>query len=193
MSNSDQENKITKYYQPSAPAYSEHDTTRIGYGSTYPGTVYLSTDIDSLTDQEINCYRLSKTVRIFAIIDIFFGLLYLFFNYYFLIPLLIAFIGYHGAKNYISCSVLTYAIYQIVNNLLRLGFTIYSYVKIREDNNVDDYSKINGQLAITVLLVMLGLYIARFSYKLWKVINRLSGEQILSLLSVDYPIQIIWW
>ena len=94
---------------------------------------------------------------------------------------------------YNSCQVLTYAVYQIANNLMRLGLTIYAYVMIKENGQEDQYNNLTGQLVITILLVMLGLYIARFSYKLYASLRKLTPEQMLNLISLDYPVQIVWW
>lgn len=183
------------YYQPSTPAYptESYNSAAPTYGTPYPDQVYVTTNPASLNDDEFNCYRLSKTVKIFALIDIFFGFIYFWFNFWFIIPLLIASLGYFGAKKYNSCQVLSYAVYQIVNNLARLGFTIWAYVSIKQNNQEDQYPNIDAQLTFTCLLVLLGLYIARFSYRLWKAINKLTSEQILRLISVDHPVQIMWW
>ena len=107
--------------------------------------------------------------------------------------MLIAFIGYYGAVKYNSCQVLTYAVYQITNNLMRLGLTIYAYVMIKENGEEDQYNNLTGQLVITILLVMLGLYIARFSYKLYSSLKRLTPDQIINLKCLDYPVQIFYW
>ncbi len=181
--------------QPTKPTYYQTSTaTPPAYGTPYPpNQIYISTNPGSLTDDEFKCYRLSKTVKIFALIDIFFGFLYLWFNYFFIIPLLIASIGYFGAKNYNSCQVLSYAIYQICLNIGRLAFGVWSYVYIKQNNQEDQYPNVDAQLTITILLALLGLYIARFSYKLWSSIRSLSTDQLLTLISVDHPVQIQWW
>lgn len=183
------------YYQPTTPAYpaDSYNSAPPTYGTPYPDQVYVTTNQASLNDDEHQCYRLSKTVKIFALIDIFFGCIYFWFNFWFIIPLLIASLGYFGAKNYNSCQVLSYAIYQVVNNLGRLGFAIWAYVSIKQNNQEDQYPNVDAQLTFTVLLVLLGLYIARFSYRLWKAINKLTTDQLVKIVSVDHPVQIMWW
>ena len=55
--------------------------------------------IDEETQSLMYTLQLSKTIRTLAVIDIVFTLLYLFYDYYLLIPLLLAWTGYIGAKN----------------------------------------------------------------------------------------------
>ena len=81
------------------------------------------------TDQ-IQCYSLRKTVMFLCGIDIFFGLLYSFYNPYFIIPTFIAGIGYVGAKKYNSCIVLTYLIYITLDWMAKLGIYISNSIFI---------------------------------------------------------------
>uniref|UniRef100_A0A6C0J5Q4 Uncharacterized protein n=1 Tax=viral metagenome TaxID=1070528 RepID=A0A6C0J5Q4_9ZZZZ len=144
-------------------------------------------------DKIVKCYRLSKTVRMFSMIDIFFGCFYAFYSFFYLLPLLIALYGYHSAKSYHSSGVLTYSIYQILNNIMRLTLCSYYYIKIKKNNNIDDYSNENLGLCFVILSNLLGLYIARFSYKLYKSIKSLSDEEHTNLILLNYPIRIIYW
>ncbi len=144
-------------------------------------------------DKIVKCYQLSKTVRMFAIIDIVFGCFYAFYSFFYLLPLLIALYGYHSAKSYNSCGILTYSIYQIANNLMRLILASYYYIKIKKNDNIDDYSNENLGLCFVILSNLLGLYIARFSYKLYKSIKSLTEEEHINLLLLNYPIRIIYW
>lgn len=141
----------------------------------------------------VRCYQLSKTVMLFAMIDIFFGLFYMFYSFLYLIPLIIAVYGYYSAKRYNAGGVLTYTIYQVIVNILRLAFSIYAYVLIRQDSSITDYTPYNLYIALAVLTTMLGLYIARFCYKLYKSIKQLSESDRERLILLNYPIRVIYW
>jgi len=169
----------TKYYQTTQPSQPPNYTV-------YP-TIY------DISEDDINIYYLSRTVQLLALIDICFGFLYGFFNYYFFIPLIFAFLGYFGARNYASCSVLSYATYQIFCNIARMSLTIYNYIDIRENNQEVDYKRINWQLVLAIILCLIGLYIARFSFILWQKIRNLTVDDINKLISIDRPTQIVWW
>ena len=156
----------------------------------YPEAYPVSNDIPSHIAE---CYQLSKTVMLFAMIDIFFGLFYAFFSFYYLLPLLIAIYGYYSAKKYNANGVLFYTIYQVFVNLIRLGFAINSYVLIRNDNSISDYSSYDFYIILAVLTTILGLYIARFCYKLYKAINKLSLLEKERLIMLNYPVRVIYW
>ena len=96
----------------------------------------------------VRCYQLSKTVMLFATIDIFFGLFYMFYSFLYLIPLIIAVYGYYSAKRYNAGGVLTYTIYQVIVNILRLAFSIYAYVLIRQDSTITNYTPYNLYIAL---------------------------------------------
>ena len=52
-----------------------------------------------ISDDMIKTYNYRRSVMWFSGIDIFFSAIYCLYQPYFLIPLLIAFTGYYGAKN----------------------------------------------------------------------------------------------
>ena len=65
--------------------------------TVYATTVLPSHVNDISTDMQL-AYNLSKTIKCLALIDIFFGFLYSFYNFYFIIPIFFALFGYYGAK-----------------------------------------------------------------------------------------------
>ena len=173
MSNNNSENN-GNYYQKTEP-YSNTPTYAQPYAQPYIPTysTTIATDAvpvgnggDNIPENVVDCYRLSKTVMLFAMIDIFFGAFYAFYSCYYLLPLLIAIYGYYSAKNYSAGGVLCYTVYQIVINILRLTLSVYSYVLIRQDNTITDYSYYDWYIVFAVFTSLLGLYIARFGYKL---------------------------
>jgi len=141
----------------------------------------------------VKCYQLSKTVMLFAMIDIFFGLFYMFYSFLYLIPLIIAVYGYYSAKRYNSTGVLTYTIYQVLVNILRLAFSIYAYVLVRQDPSITNYTPYNLYIVLAILTTTLGLYIARFCYKLYKSITELSNSDRERLILLNYPIRVVYW
>ena len=110
-----------------------------------------------------------------------------------MIPLLIAIYGYYSAKKYNSGGVLCYTIYQVVINIIRLGLAIYSYVLIRQDNTITDYTMYNFYIVLSILTTFLGLYIARFGYRLYKSIQSLTDLERDRLIFLNYPVRIIYW
>ena len=91
---------------------------------TAPLAYNLHIFIDDVPQEEIGqteeisadmkkCYSLSRTVKYLATIDFFFAAMYAFFNYYFLIPMMLIYFGYIGAKEYKITYTITYLIYTI--------------------------------------------------------------------------------
>lgn len=156
----------------------------------------MNNNIDNfigISENVINCYRWSKTVMIFALIDIFFGCFYAFYSIYFLIPLIIAFYGYYSAKNYNSSGVLFYCFYQILINIARITFSTFFYIEARKDDSIIHYYYYNWNIILSILSTFLGLYIARFSYKLYRKINKLTFDEKDILIGLNYPIRIVYW
>jgi len=185
---------MTSYHSKSNPDLEQPSssfTQNQIYTTAYP--VPSDHDNQPVPDNVIECYQLSKTVMLFALIDIFFGFFYAFFSFYYLIPLIVAIYGYYSAKRYNSGGVYFYSIYQIFVNIIRLSFSIYAYVLIRQDNTITDYTNYNLYIVLSVFTTMLGLYIARFSYKLYKSINQLSALEKDRLVMLNYPIRVIYW
>ena len=159
----------------------------------YATALPINPNDDVAPDHIVKCYQLSKTVMLFAMIDIFFGLFYMFYSFFYLIPLIIAVYGYYSAKRYNASGVLSYTIYQVIVNVLRLAFSIYSYVLVRQDSNITNYTSYNLYIVLAVLTTMLGLYIARFCYKLYKSITELSDSDRERLIILNYPIRVVYW
>ena len=89
-------------------------------------------DPDSIDDIAVDgnmlkAFNLSQTVQILAGFDIILSFIYALYNYWFFIPLCIAFIGFQGAKKYDNCCSVVYLIYIILNCVSRLGVFIYIY------------------------------------------------------------------
>ena len=184
--NNPTEKNYGSYYSKSEP-YNASAT----YATAVP--VPVSTDTSEIPENIVKCYRLSKTVMMFAAIDIFFSCFYAFYSIFYLIPLIIAIYGYYSAKRYNAGGVLCYTIYQILINVIRLTLSVYSYVLIRQDDSVTNYAPYDWYIAFAVLSTLLGLYIARFGYKLYKYIKELPYDDIQRLIMLNYPVRIIYW
>ena len=88
-----------------------HDTSvPSGAARAIPITPNYTTTFGAqeISNDQIECYSLRKTVMILTGIDIFFSILYSIYNPYFFITTLLAVTGYYGAKNYNACVVFSY-------------------------------------------------------------------------------------
>ena len=180
------------YYSKSEPYTQNPSVTETNvYATAVPIPARLANQ--EIPDDIVNCYRLSKTVMLFAAIDIFFSCFYAFYSLFYLVPLIIAIYGYYSAKRYNAGGVLCYTIYQILINFIRITLSVYAYVLIRQDDSVTNYAPYDWYIAFAVLSTLLGLYIARFGYKLYKAIKQLNYEDVQRLIMLNYPVRIIYW
>ena len=79
-----------------------------------------------ISNDMIKTYNYRRSVMWFSGIDIFFSAIYCLYQPYFLIPLMIAFTGYYGAKKYNVRLVQCYFLYCVLVNII--GRVAYFFV-----------------------------------------------------------------
>jgi len=132
-------------------------------------------------------YR-SKTVKSLALIDIFFSLFYFLFSPYLLIGNLIGLIfsyyGYHGAKVFDVNYTFIYLVYNILKTGISIIFPIiiFSYISYPV-----------GVIIFSVIIMLLNLYITLFVNKFYLNLKNCSEYERSELVSLNYPLTIIIW
>ena len=139
---------------------------------------------DELTDEMFRIYNLSKTTRFLAVIDLFFALIYSFYNVYFFMAFLTAFSGYYGAKYYNSCSLLVYASYLFLNNVIRIITVIYM-VQYYHDNMDEDNNNIFVNIVFATIICILNAWIARFVCVFWNLVKDITPEDKMNLILME--------
>ena len=143
---------------------------------------------NGITDNMLECYGLSKTIKLLAIIDIFFSFFYLFYNPYLIIPLLFNFIGYKGAKDFDYNKIQCYLIFLILYNLLRISsWCFYIY-------NNENYNEIFLGTFFVLLCFFIEVWIIRVVYRLKQCLYQLSNVQldIIKHLKINYGKRVYW-
>ena len=138
----------------------------------------------NLSEKLCNIYNLSKTTRFLAAIDIFFALIYCFYNYFFFIAFIVAFSGYYGAKKYNSTYLLIYATYLFLNNISRIGdiaYTIYYY----DQNKINDRTNVNTSIVLASIFCLFNIYIARFVCVFWSKIKKMTPHEKDTLILIE--------
>jgi len=130
------------------------------------------------TDQ-IQCYSLRKTVMFLCGIDIFFGLLYSFYNPYFIIPTFIAGIGYVGTKKYNSCIVLTYLIYITLDWMTKLGIYISNAI-MQHPDTLDPAARTWWWIFI-IISTLVDIWISKIVWKYWRCLRDMSVLELTEL------------
>jgi hypothetical protein len=125
---------------------------------------------NELTNNMLKTYNLSKSVKIFSLIDMFFSFIYAFYDFYMFFPLICSFAGYYGCKNYRVGYINIYICYQICNILLR---TVLFTVLVNQNTDLSFLSYL-----FFLLTTIIGLWILQITVKLSKVIATLTVEQL---------------
>ena len=135
------------------------------------------------SDDMLKCFSLRHTVKWLALIDFIFSLLFGTINPYFLIPILIAAIGYYGAKHYNKCIVLLYLAYITVSWITKLGLFIYYYKKLTSDSAAERA----WGLCLVTLTTVVDIWISKLVYKFWRCMANMDTLELHALKDMGSP------
>ena len=159
-------------------------------------TITMTAFIPTLPNENAKyIYRLSRTVRLFAVLDFIFGIFMFFFGpigMYIIVRLFCSFSGYYGAKRYDYCLTNLYLIFLVLGTIAELGF-IYIYEQLYHDNKITQNVLLVG-IGYQILFFILKIYICRFvcifSSKMFNLDKCLKND----LIKYDnQPVEIIYW
>jgi len=132
-----------------------------------------------ISDDQVECYSLRKTVMLLCGIDIFFGLLYAFYNPYFIIPTLLASVGFYGARNYNSSIVFCYFIYITLDWLAKLS--IYIANVVNHDPNTVSPGSTALLWVFIIVSTLIDIWISKIVYKYWRSLKEISIFELADL------------
>lgn len=160
------------------------------------GTIInASAFIPNISEENKYIFRLSKTVRMLAILDFFFGIFMFLFGYIgFYIPIRLVFsiCGYYGSKNYNYSLTFIYAIYLFFGTITEL-LLIFLYQNLYLEDKIGREILIIGSI-YQFILFMLKAYITRFVCIFISKINKLTEISKSDLLIYEsQPVKIIYW
>tara|TARA_Y100000996_G_scaffold349324_1_gene288068 strand:+ start:1135 stop:1671 length:537 start_codon:yes stop_codon:yes gene_type:complete len=143
-----------------------------------------------LTNRAILTYNLSKSVKLFTLLDGFFCFIYAVYNPYYFFPLLLTVIGYYGAKNYNKTFTIIYLLYCVLNIVSKVILWVFiMYFQERLSN----YDYIGFSL-FTWLSILCELYISRIICKYYDSLCILTDSELQSVKNLKYRIaQIVYW
>lgn len=114
----------------------------------------------------IRIYNISKTIKILALIDIFFNIFYSFYHFFYIIPLVMSIFGYYGAQKFNKVYIIIYCIYIIIFNLIKsILLFIYFNTSILD-------------IILSSLCFIIGLFICKLLISFYNFINNLSNEEL---------------
>ena len=132
----------------------------------------------TISDDMIKTYNYRRSVMWFSGIDIFFSAIYCLYVPYFLIPLMIAFTGYYGAKKYNVRLVQCYFLYCVLVNII--GRVVYFFVYY---HNLDGQSKQEHSFDFAWIMIstVISIWVCEIIYKFIKYYGKLSEREVLFL------------
>ncbi len=137
-----------------------------------------------ISDDMIKTYNYRRSVMWFSGIDIFFSAIYCLYQPYFLIPLLIAFTGYHGAKKYNVRLVQCYFVYCVLVNIIgRLAYFFVYYHSLdgqSQQQHVFDFIWV-------MLATVISIWICEIIYKFIKYYGKLNEREVLFIKQNAHP------
>ena len=132
----------------------------------------------AISDNMIKTYNYRRSVMWFSGIDIFFSAIYCLYQPYFLIPLMIAFTGYYGAKKYNVRLVQCYFLYCVLVNII--GRVAYFFVYY---HNLDGQSKQEHAFDFAWIMIstVISIWVCEIIYKFIKYYGKLSEREVIFL------------
>ena len=146
-----------------------------------PQSMFINQQMNG-TPKMIYVWRLSKSIKVFSMIDIFFCFLYATYLWPFIFVILLPICGYDGAKKYDTLKLNIYGAYILLIAIIRIIVAV--------KNPEDSYG-----IALTILSVFVQLFIYNILRKLIKEIKTLTSTELLEMRTIDWrPVQteIIW-
>jgi len=142
------------------------------YVDASTASIHVSEDI-------IVCYSLATSVRYFAIVDLVFSIVYVFFNTYFIIPLVFAVVGYLGGKHYSRVCALIYLVFILITNAFRVGVLVNDYSQSPDKNTY------LGSIIWVGVCGLIELWVAKIVYHFCVSMGKISRTELQDLRMID--------
>ena len=139
--------------------------------------------ISAITDDMVKTYSIARTVKILAIIDMFFSAIYCLYNPWFLLPLMIAYSGYHGAKHFKHNLICVYGTYIIIDAVFKPAVFFWTYATLSNDEK----SVHLFNVILIILSFMISMWILDIVFKFYKSLEKLTEEQLKYLRETGVP------
>lgn len=134
---------------------------------------YETVIIPNNDNKLIECVSHSYSVKVISCIQIFFNVLTILSNPYFMVQLLFSMCGYYGAKNYNKCLSYTYFTHTVLSCLIEI-FLLY-FINTQEFPTHE--SRIFTNITF-ILILICNIYITKIVYNFLKLLNNLEIEEL---------------
>ena len=151
---------------------------------------------EQITENVVQAYRYSKSVKVFSIIDFVFSVIYFlsYATYYFLFTCLISLMGYYGATQFNTCYSKTYLIWNmfalLLQTVLFISFINDNYGNLSNDNSFAIY------FLIGFLSISLKFWVTKMIYSFNKYLTSLNQSETETIKNIDnrlHMVGIYYW
>ena len=141
-----------------------------------PIVIPVPVEREVITDEMRKAYSYAYTIKWVSGIDMFFALLYSFYNWYFLFFVLCSSAGYYGAKKFKMNLLYFYLTYEFICVFVKLGFVLDML-----SNEINGYG-----LIMSVLSIIIGIWVSELTFKLILCIRKMTDDQLNLLRRIGY-------
>ena len=135
-----------------------------------------------MDNELIKIYQTANTIKVFTCFSFIFNFFNLFISPIYFIDLFIYSIGYYGSKYFSKAKLYMFYIFLVLISILK--FITISYMYFDTDLmtiNKDNIISINLGVSITLISFIANIYISKFGYRLYNLINNCSDENLDNL------------
>lgn len=148
--------------------------------------VIINEDDESINPKYILAIRLSKTIKFFTFIDIFFLIFYFLLQPLYALAIIICLLGYYGAKKFNHCLIgcyLTYNIFSVIFRIFIWGFYL-SRMNLY-NTQYESFMNVFFTLCLMFFNILIELYIIRILWYFCKIIKSFNQEDYNEVLKLD--------
>ena len=135
-----------------------------------------------MDNELIRIHQTANTIKVFNCFSFIFNIFNLLISPIYFIDLVIYSIGYYGAKHFSKAKLYIFCIFLIIISILKFISITYMYFTIDLMNmEKDNIINLNFGVSMSLLSFLANIYISRFSYRLYYLINNCSDENLDNL------------
>jgi len=142
-----------------------------------PVVIPVPVEREVITNDMKKAYSYSYTIKWVSGIDMFFALLYSFYNLYWLLFVFCSYAGYYGAKNFKILQLYFYFLYEVGSVIIK---TALLSVMVG-DNNIDGYG-----VVMTILSIIVGIWVSELTFKLIRLMRHMTEDQLNLVRNIGY-------
>ena len=130
-----------------------------------------------MDNELIKIYQTANTIKVFTCFSIIFNFFNLLISPIYFIDLFINSMGYYGAKHFSKAKLYIFYIFLILISILKFISITYMYFnKNLMTMSEDMIVGLNLGISMSILSFLANIYIAKFGYRLYYLINNCSDE-----------------